>query len=216
MWTTARSTASSSGRRIRSSWKGAGRSAFRTAGCRASGTSSCCGTSRSASPCGKGARLRPSRRRRNRVERRRAKPLFPSRPVILTMARQSRLPRRTPSVRFAGVEIGRLRGHERIRPALLEQLMGQIRKARYLRRPVLVADGELVILDGHHRVEAVPALRARGISGYLMRSFSHIGHPPTRPDAVVFVVPKERVNRPRRAGGLFPAQAAAPTLTLLP
>src|SRR2546430_6386636 len=175
MWTTARSTASSSGRRIRSSWKGAGRSAFRTAGCRTSGTSSCCGTSRSASPCGKGARLRPSRRRRNRVERRRAKPLFPSRPVILTMARQSRLPRRTPRVRFAVVEIGRLRGHERIRPALLEQLMEQIRKDGYLRRPVLVADGELVILDGHHRVEAVRSLVARLVPADHFRHFSDIG-----------------------------------------
>src|SRR3989441_12462621 len=77
MWTTARSTASSSGRRIRSSWKGAGRSAFRTAGCRAWGTSSCCDISPSASPCGKGARHRPSRRLRNRLERRRCETVIP-------------------------------------------------------------------------------------------------------------------------------------------
>src|SRR5213593_1352251 len=196
MWTTAQSTASSSGRRIRSSWKGAGRSAFRTAGCRASGTSSCCGTSRSASPCGKGARLRPSRRRRNRVERRRAKPLFPSRPVILTMARQSRLPRRTPNVRFAVVEIGRLRGHERIRPALLEQLMDQIRKDGYLRRPVR-------------------ALGARRIPAYLIDYFSDIVRLSTWPDAEVSVVTKEDVIRRGRTGDLFPPKTSRHTVTVL-
>src|SRR2546426_10210781 len=82
-------------------------------------------------------------------------------PVILTMARQSRVPRRTPSLRFEVVEIGRLHGHERIRPALLEQLMDQIRKDGYLLRPILVADHDFVILDGHHRAEAVRALGAR-------------------------------------------------------
>src|SRR2546422_9043542 len=90
------------------------------------------------------------------------------------MARQSRLPQRTPSVRFAVVEIGRLHGHERIRPALLEQLMDQIRKDGYLRRPVLVADGELVILDGHHRVEAGRAPRAREIPTAPIVYLSHI------------------------------------------
>src|SRR2546422_5715646 len=119
------------------------------------------------------------------------------------MARQSRLPRRTPNVRFAVVEIGRLRGHERIRPALLEQLMDQIRKDGYLRRPVLVADGELVILDGHHRVEAVRALRARGNPPYPIGYFSHIVHPPPWPGAVVSVGTKEGVVCRGPSGDLF-------------
>src|SRR2546422_6118306 len=98
------------------------------------------------------------------------------------MARQSRLPQRTPSVRFAVVEIGRLHGHERIRPALLEQLMDQIRKDGYLRRPVLVADGELVILDGHHRVEAVRGPWSPSASGSLMALVSLTRAPSARPD----------------------------------
>src|SRR3989441_5628644 len=129
------------------------------------------------------------------------------------MARQSRLPQRTPSVRFAVVEIGRLHGHERIRPALLEQLMDQIRKDGYLRRPVLVADGELVILDGHHRVEAVRALRARGIPPYLIDYFSHNVHPATWPDAEVSVVTKEDVIRRGRTGDVFPPKTSRPTVT---
>jgi len=131
------------------------------------------------------------------------------------MARQSRLPRRTPNVRFAVVEIGRLRGHERIRPALLEQLMEQIRKDGYLRRPVLVADGELVILDGHHRVEALRALGARMIPAYLIDYFSDIVRLSTWPDAEVSVVTKEDVIRRGRTGDLFPPKTSRHTVTVL-
>ena len=130
------------------------------------------------------------------------------------MARQSRVPRRTPSVRFEVVEIGRLRGHERIRPALLEQLMDQIRKDGYLRRPVLVADGELVILDGHHRVEAIRALGARMIPAYLVDYFSDIVRLSKWPDAEVSVVTKEDVIRRGRTGDLFPPKTSRHTVTV--
>ena len=130
------------------------------------------------------------------------------------MARQSRVPRRTPSVRFEVVEIGRLRGHERIRPALLEQLMDQIRKDGYLRRPVLVADGDLVILDGHHRVEAIRALGARMIPAYLVDYFSDIVRLSTWPDAEVSVVTKEDVIRRGRTGDLFPPKTSRHTVTV--
>src|SRR5438445_13399659 len=119
------------------------------------------------------------------------------------MARQSRLPQRRPSVRSSVAEICRRLGHERIRPALLEQLMDHIRKDGYLRRPVLVADGELVILDGHHRVEAVRALGARRIPAYLIDYFSDIVHLATWPDADVSVVTKEDVIRRGRTYDLF-------------
>src|SRR6266581_1905195 len=111
------------------------------------------------------------------------------------MARQSRVTRRTPNLRFEVLEIGILRGHERIRPALLEQLMDQIRKDGYLRRPILVADGELVILDGHHRVEAIRALGARMIPAYLVDYFSDVVRLSTWPDAEVTLVTKEDVIR---------------------
>ena len=131
------------------------------------------------------------------------------------MARQSRVPRRTPSVRFEVVEIGRLRGHERIRPALLEQLMDQIRKDGYLRRPVLVADGDLVILDGHHRVEAIRALGARMIPAYLVDYSSDIVKLTTWPDAIVSSVTKEEVIRRGLAGDLFPPKTSRHTVTIL-
>src|SRR3989454_10894722 len=109
------------------------------------------------------------------------------------MARRSRLARQAPSVRFEVLEIGRLHGHERIRPALLQELTDQIRKDGYLRRPILVADVDFVILDGHHRVEAVRALGARRIPPDLGGYFSDVVQPGTWADAVVSVVTKEDV-----------------------
>ena len=130
------------------------------------------------------------------------------------MARRSRPARRTPSVRFEVLEIGRLHGHERIRPALLQELTGQIRKDGYLRRPILVADVDFVILDGHHRVEALRALGARRIPAYLVDYFSDVVQLGTWPDAVVSVVTKEDVIRRGRTGDLFPPKTSRHTLTI--
>jgi len=59
------------------------------------------------------------------------------------------------------VELRRLRGHERIRLTLLEELSEQIRRDGVLKRPILVADRDFVILDGHHRAEALRKLGAQ-------------------------------------------------------
>ena len=130
------------------------------------------------------------------------------------MARRSRLARQAPSVRFEVLEIGRLHGHERVRPALLEELTDQIRTDGYLRRPILVADVDFVILDGHHRVEAVRALGARRIPAYLVDYFSDVVELGTWPEAVVSVVTKEDVIRRGRTGDLFPPKTSRHTLTI--
>ena len=130
------------------------------------------------------------------------------------MVRPRRLARRTASVRFEVFEIGSLHGHERIRPALLEQLTEQIRRDGYLRRPILVADRDFVILDGHHRVEAVRALGARRIPAYLIDYFSDIVQLGIWPEAVVAVVTKEEVIRRGRTGDLFPPKTSRHTMTI--
>src|SRR5207244_263502 len=142
------------------------------------------------------------------------KPLFPPAPIAIAMVRPRRLARRTPSVRFEVFEIGRLHGHERIRPALLEQLTEQIRRDGYLRRPILVADRDFVILDGHHRLEALRALGARRIPAYLIDYFSDIVQLGTWPDAVVSVITKEEVIRRGRTGDLFPPKTSRHTMTI--
>src|SRR6184192_3105213 len=130
------------------------------------------------------------------------------------MVRPRRLARRTPSVRFEVFEIGRLHGHERIRPALLEQLTEQIRRDGHLRRPILVADRDFVILDGHHRLEALRALGYVRIPVYLVDYRSDIVKLGTWPDAVVSVVSKEEVLRRGLHNDPFPPKTTRHTVTV--
>ena len=119
-----------------------------------------------------------------------------------------------PSLRFAIVELRRLRGHERIRPSLLKQLTEQIRQDGVLKRPILVADGDWVILDGHHRAAALRSLGLRRITVYLVAYESDAVSVGTWPDAVVSVVSKAEVLRRGRERDLFPPKTTRHTLSV--
>jgi hypothetical protein len=120
--------------------------------------------------------------------------------------------RSTPTVRFEFVEIERLHGHERIQPPLLERLTAEIKRDGYLKRPILVANGDLVILDGHHRLEALRALGCRCVPTYLVDYFSDIVHVTTWPHAVVGHVTKEEVIRRGLADDRFPPKTTRHTV----
>lgn len=120
------------------------------------------------------------------------------------MHRARALTRLTPSPRFALIEIRQLHGHEQIRPALLRELMEQIRQDGVLKRPILVADRDFVILDGHHRVEALRALGCKRVSVYLVDYDSDLVNLGTWPDADMPVVTKQDVIRRGLSGDLFP------------
>ncbi|HYT01019.1 MAG TPA: ParB N-terminal domain-containing protein [Thermoplasmata archaeon] len=112
--------------------------------------------------------------------------------------------RTTPAIRFEVLEIDRLHGHEQIRPALLEELTAVIQRDGYIRRPILVADGEFVVLDGHHRLEVLRVLGCRRIPAYVVDYFSRLVDLTTWPDAVVSSVTKEEVIRRGVTGDRFP------------
>jgi hypothetical protein len=116
------------------------------------------------------------------------------------------------SLRFAVVELRRLRGHERIRPALLEELSEQIRRDGILKRPILVADRDFVILDGHHRAEALRKLGCARIPAYLVDYQSDAVSLGTWPDAVVSVVSKEEVLRRGLQNDPFPPKTTRHTV----
>src|SRR5947208_16722747 len=122
--------------------------------------------------------------------------------------------RMTPSPRFAVVELKRLHGHERIRPALLKQLAEQVRRDGFLKRRSLVADGDLVILDGHHRAEAVRSLGCAKIPAYLVDYESDVVHLGTWPDATVRVVSKQEVIRRGLTQELFPPKTTRHTVSV--
>ncbi len=130
------------------------------------------------------------------------------------MSRRGASARTTPTVRFAVLDIRRLRGHEQIRPALLTQLTGQIKRDGRLKRPILVADRDFVILDGHHRVEAIRSLGGRRIPAYVVEYFSDIVNLTTWPDAIVSSVTKHEVIRRGRSGDLFPPKTSRHIVTI--
>lgn len=130
------------------------------------------------------------------------------------MHRAKSLTRVTPSPRFDVVEIRRLRGHEQIRPSLLAELTEQIRRDGVLKRPVLVADDGLVILDGHHRVEALRSLGCKRVPTYLVDYESDFVTLGTWPDAAVKVVTKREVLRRGRSRDLFPPKTTKHGLTV--
>lgn len=128
------------------------------------------------------------------------------------MHRAKALTRVTPAPRFALIEIRRLHAHEQTGPALLRELTEQIRRDGVLKIPVLVADRDFVILDGHHRVEALRALGCKRVSVHLVDYYSDFVDLGTWPDAAVAVVTKQDVIRRGLSNDLFPPKTTRHTL----
>jgi len=82
----------------------------------------------------------------------------------------------TRGVEFALLPIAVLKSHEQLNEATLQDLMVQIRHARVLIDPIWVARGSLVILNGHHRVEALRRLGAERVSAWVIDYESDIIH----------------------------------------
>jgi len=120
----------------------------------------------------------------------------------------------TPTVRFALVDLSQLHGHEQIRATLLEELTEQIKRDGYLKRPILVADRHFVVLDGHHRLEAVRLLGCNRIPAYLVDYKSDIVNLGTWPEAIVSTVTKDEVIRRGLTGDRFPPKTTRHTVTI--
>jgi len=120
------------------------------------------------------------------------------------MERDGSSPRATPALRLEILDIDRLRSHEAVESGLLRQTIEEIRKDGCLKRPILVADGDNVILDGHHRFEALRTLGYRRIPAYVIDYSSDLVEVTTWPQATVKEVTKQEVLRRGRTGELFP------------
>lgn len=66
------------------------------------------------------------------------------------------------------VDIELLKGHEETRPDYLEKLSNEIRADGFLRRPIVADLRTKVILDGHHRVNALRSLGCSKIPVYFV------------------------------------------------
>jgi hypothetical protein len=121
---------------------------------------------------------------------------------------------RQPSGRFELVPIRRLRPHEEVDPEKLQEVEREIRQAGEVREPVLVADSTYVILNGHHRVEALRRLGVLRVPAWVV----DYGHPSVVVDPYPgssFPEPptKEDILRRAREGRLYPPKTSRHRLT---
>lgn len=113
---------------------------------------------------------------------------------------------------FAVVPLSDLRGHERIDEANVLDLVDLLRRTQVLSDPIWVARGSFVILNGHHRVEALRRIGAECVPAWLLDYESELVHlerwhpgPP---------ISKSEVVRRGREGRLFPPKTTRHRLLL--
>ena len=106
--------------------------------------------------------------------------------------------------RYAILDIGKLRPHEQTNEEILGKLIEAIETDGFLRLPVLVEDEYFVILDGHHRYEALRRLGCVRIPVYIVHYEDPTIGLTTWPEAIVQAVTKAEVVARGRRGDLFP------------
>jgi ParB-like chromosome segregation protein Spo0J len=118
------------------------------------------------------------------------------------------------TARFELLDIELLHCHEEIQPDLLERVMREIRADGYVKKPILVADKVYVILDGHHRFEALRRLGCRRVPAYVIDYFSELVDLALWPTAKETRVRKEDVVERGRAGLLYTPKTTRHTLRI--
>lgn len=112
---------------------------------------------------------------------------------------------------FALVPLARLRGHERIDPAKVDELAHELRTRGIFADPIWVTRDSDVILNGHHRVAALRRLGAIRVPAWIVT----YDDPTVRLDRWTPGPPitKEEVVRRARSGDLFPPKTTRHRLT---
>lgn len=64
--------------------------------------------------------------------------------------------------------LDRLHGHEEYDPAKVDRLVQELRRTGEFTEPIWVSRGSFVILNGHHRVEALRRLGARRAAAWIL------------------------------------------------
>ncbi len=107
-------------------------------------------------------------------------------------------------VTFEILDIRELKPHEQLQPPLLAKVMGEIARDGRINIPILVEREHHVILDGHHRYEALRRLGCRRCPAYVVDYESEDIGLTTWPKAVVRSVTKAEVIARGLRGEPFP------------
>jgi L-serine kinase (ADP) len=108
----------------------------------------------------------------------------------------------TGSAEFALLPLSELKSHERTTESITVDLVALLQRTRVVADPIWVARGSSVILNGHHRVEALRRLGAERVPAWVIDYESELVHverwhpgPP---------IAKSEVVRRAEEGRLFP------------
>ncbi|MFQ6059934.1 MAG: ParB N-terminal domain-containing protein [Thermoplasmata archaeon] len=110
--------------------------------------------------------------------------------------------------RFAIVEIDKLRHHEEIQEDLLRKCMQDLENDGVVKYPILVDDEYLIVLDGHHRVEALKRLGCTRIPVYLVDYFDDDIEVTTWENAGMESITKEMIIEMGRSEKVFPPKTS--------
>lgn len=109
---------------------------------------------------------------------------------------------------FEILDIEILHSHEAVNPDMLDCLAEQIAKDGALFRPIVVDEKTYVILDGHHRFEALKRLGCRKIPVYLVDYMNNAIEVMTWPGAVVSTITKDEIISMGLSDNVYPPKTS--------
>lgn len=110
--------------------------------------------------------------------------------------------------KFAIVEIEELREHEAFQDGLLESCIKMLEDDGVFKYPILVDENYLIVLDGHHRVEALKRMGYTKIPVYLVDYWDAAIEVTTWPEAEVENITKDMIIDMGRSDNVFPPKTS--------
>jgi len=109
---------------------------------------------------------------------------------------------------FKIVDIRLLKAHEALDEELLKGFLEELKRDGHVKKPILVEDRNYVILDGHHRVEALRLMGYKRAPVYLVDYFDDAITVTVWPRAIVSEIKKEDIIKRGLEGDLFPPKTS--------
>jgi hypothetical protein len=114
-----------------------------------------------------------------------------------------------PFARFALIPIKNLLPHEEIVPKRIDEILQEIKDTSGVPAPIVVAEGSWVVLDGHHRLEALRRLGAKRVPAWLVDYDDSAVSVEKWPDAKVRGSPtKKAIVARAKKGVLYPPKTS--------
>jgi len=107
-------------------------------------------------------------------------------------------------LRAVMVPIAKLLAHERVSQKRVHELVRSFRTEKILKYPILVSKDQFVVLDGHHRVEALRQLEIKYVPAYLIDYYSDDISVTLRRNQLLGLILKKGITSYAQEGKLFP------------